>query len=110
MYHQEFSHNSQNMGFKQWKVDYDLRTIDCTNNYEYIAVMVDDILVFSKDPESRIEPIKDINGYELQGFGIPEYYSGADIVYDKSRQCWTVSAKTYIKMFAAKLKNYLMYT
>ena len=43
--------------------------------------MVDDILVFSKEPESIIEPVKDIYGYEQKGVGSPKYYSGADIAY-----------------------------
>ena len=64
------------------KADYDLLMRDCTDHYEYVTVMVDDILVFSKEPESIIEPIKDVYGYELKGVGSHGYYSGADIAYD----------------------------
>ena len=65
---------------------------DCKDHYEYIAVMVDDILVFSKESESIIEP---------------KYNSVADIAYDKSRQCWTMSAKTYIKTLCNKIEKLL---
>ena len=51
--------------------------------------------------------------FRSKGVGPPEYYSGADMEYDRERKCWTKSAKTYIKnvvdkiekLFDRKLKN-----
>ena len=45
--------------------------------YEYIAVYVDDLLVFSKDAMAIIETIR--NEYDLKGVGSPEYYLGGDV-------------------------------
>ena len=81
---------------------------------EYIAVIVDDLLIFSRCPEGITKLLQDVYGYELKGLGIPEYYSGADIGYDQERNCWWMSAKTYIhsvserieKLLDVKLKNY----
>ena len=58
MWHQKFTNNLQNMGFKQYKEDYDWWTRDCKDRYEYIVVMVDDILFFGNNSESIIESIQ----------------------------------------------------
>ena len=71
-----------------------------------MAVIVDDLLVFSMQPETILEPLKYIFNYELKGVGVPEYYSGADVKFDQDTGCWTMSAKTYIKMSQKELKNY----
>ena len=47
------------------------------DHYEYIAVYVDDLLVFSKDSMRIIETIR--NEYDLKGVGAPEYYLGGDV-------------------------------
>ena len=101
MWHQTFSDNLRIMDFKQCKADYDLWIRDCKDHYEYIAVMVDDILVFSKEPESIIKYIKDIYGYELNGVGSPEYYSGADITYmgNTGHMALTILAKVEFLCF-----------
>ena len=49
---------------------------DRGDHFEYIAVMVDDLFIFSKEPLSIIEPLKKILGYTLNGVGTPKYYSG----------------------------------
>ena len=47
------------------------------DHYEYIAVYVDDLLVFSKDAMSIIDTIR--REYALKGVGAPEYYLGGDV-------------------------------
>ena len=47
------------------------------DHYEYIAVYVDDLLVFSRDSMKIIETIR--NEYDLKGVGAPEYYLGGDV-------------------------------
>ena len=50
----------------------------------------------------------------MKGVGVPEYYSGADIEYDKRTDSWTYGCKTYIrnvsdrieKLLELQLKNY----
>ena len=85
MWHQKFSDNLQNIGFIQFKVDYDLWMRDCKDHYEYIAVMVDDIFFIGNDSESIFGPIRSIYCYKLKGVGSPEYYSGADIANAKKK-------------------------
>jgi hypothetical protein len=80
------------------------------DHYEYIAVFVDDLLVFSKQPETILEQIK----YEMKNVGPPEYYNGADMSINPEFGYWQISAKTYIKntcekievLFDTKLKSY----
>jgi len=84
------------------------------DHYEYIAVIVDDLLILSKNPQTIIAALTEIYGYELKGVGTPEYYSGADVEQDKDTGYWKMSAKTYIKnvtdkiekLLEVKLKNY----
>ena len=75
---------------------------------------MDDLLLISKQPELIIEPLKEVFGYELKGVGGPEYYNGGNMEFDKKQECWTMSAKSYIKstaenieeLFDVTLKNY----
>ena len=50
-----------------------MRQLD--DHYDYVAVIVDDLLIFSRDPEFYIKIITEKIGYVLKGVGIPEYYS-----------------------------------
>jgi hypothetical protein len=56
--------------------------------------MVNNLLIFSKDPEKIIHPIQELFGYELKNLGVPNYYSGADIEFKKEKVYWEMSAKT----------------
>ena len=84
------------------------------DHYEYIGVIVDDILVFSKEPALIIEPLKDVYNFELKGVGSPEYYSGGDLSFNPETGLWEFSAKTYIenlipkleKIYSTTLRNY----
>ena len=67
MWHQKFSDNLQSIGFKQYKADNDLWMKDCKDHYEYIAVMVDDILFIGNDSESIIGPIRSIYYFKIKG-------------------------------------------
>ena len=46
------------------------------DHYEYIAVITDDLLLFTNNPEGILEPLRRLFVYELKGVGIPEYYNG----------------------------------
>ena len=76
-FHDKLASSLRAMGFKPCKADYDLWMRDKGDHYEYIAVYVDDLLVFSKDAMSIIETIR--NEYDLKGVGSPEYYLGGDV-------------------------------
>ena len=114
MWHQKFSDNLRDMGFWPCYADFDLWMRYRGDYYEYIAVMVDDLPIFSKYSHGIIEPIQDIWKYELKEVGEPECYSGADIDFDEEHKCWTMSNKTCInsvcdqieKLLKIKLNNY----
>ena len=95
------------MRFRPCHADFDLWMRDRGDHQEYIAVMVDDLLIFSKEPLLTIEPLQKIWGYTLKGVRTPEYYSGADIEWDKERPCWTLGAKTYFKSVCDRIEKLL---
>ena len=64
--------------FEQTKLaDTDLWMHDRGDYYEFVAVLVDDLLAFAREPDKVIEPLQKVFMYELKGLGTPEYYSGA---------------------------------
>jgi hypothetical protein len=68
----------RSMGYRPTKADTDFWMKDCDSNYEYIAIYVDDALVYSKDPMKIIKELQ--RDYILKGIGVPRYYLGGDIV------------------------------
>ena len=115
-WHEKFADNLRSLGFQTSKADTDLwvKYLEDENTYDFVAVFVDDILVFSKKPETVIEPLKEKFKYELKGVGEPEYYNGADITRSPISNCWEFSAKIsnknitdkIEKLFGIHLKNY----
>eukprot|EP00978_Attheya_sp_CCMP212_P025247 scaffold80878_cov54-Attheya_sp.AAC.1 len=99
-FHEHLSKKLRTLGFVPSKADADLWIQPQADNYEFIATYVDDLLVFSRDPNPIIDEIKD--DYILKGAGKPEYYLGADMA--ALNQEWqhdsvksAISFNTYIK-------------
>jgi hypothetical protein len=107
MWHLQLADNLRDMGYRPTKADYDCWIRENEDHYEYVAVIVDDLLVFSREPNTVIQPLKEIYGYTLKGVGIPEYYNGADIGYNETTKNWSMSAKTYIKNVTEKIEGLL---
>jgi len=57
MWHQKLSDNLRDMGFRFCHADSDLWMRDRGDHYEYIAAIVDDLLIFSNECLSIIEPL-----------------------------------------------------
>ena len=104
MWHQKLAENLREMGYKPCESDCDFWIRENTDHYEYIAVIVDDLLVFSKEPEIVIGQLQDIYKYTLSGVGTPEYYNGADISFDGNGYV-NMSAKTYIKNVTERIEK-----
>ena len=68
MWHQKLSDNLRNMGFKPCYADLDLWMTYLGDYYEYIAVMVDDLLIFRKYPHEIIEPLHQVAPLDLRRF------------------------------------------
>jgi hypothetical protein len=81
------------------------------DHYEYMSTLVDDILIYSKEPQEIIKILETI--YDLKGIRVPNYYIGADWSCDKDGDI-CLSTRTYVKniceniekLFDIKLKNY----
>jgi hypothetical protein len=107
MWHQKLAQNLRDLGFSPCPASYDLWLRDMGDHYEYIAVIVDDLLVFSRDPTRILETLKSNCGYKMSGVGVPEYYSGADVEFDDVAKCWSISAKTYIRSVVDRIEKLL---
>jgi hypothetical protein len=58
MWHLQLAENLRDMGYRPTKADYDYWIRDMDDHYEYVAVIVDDLLVFSRDPSTVIQPLQ----------------------------------------------------
>ena len=105
-FHEHLSDTLKKLAFKPSKADADLWIKDCGTHYEYIARYVDDILVFSKNPQKILTDMSKI--YTLQAIGVPEYYLGGDFKVHRQPtgiSTFTFCAKTYIKNICQKIEE-----
>ena len=109
MWHQKLADNLREMGYTPCEADYDFWIRGRDDHYEYVAVIVDDLLVFSRKPEETIGLLQQIYKYTLTGVGSPEYYNGADITFDNNGHV-TMSAKTYIKNVTERIEKLMEIT
>ncbi len=73
-FHEYLASTLRSLCFSPTKADGDFLTKAVGDHYEYIAVYVDDVLIFSQDPMKYIMLLKDT--YILKGVGALEYYLG----------------------------------
>ena len=76
-FHEHLSATLKNLGFLPSRADADLWMKDCGTHYEYIARYIDDILVWSKEPMSIIDKLKET--YTMKGVGLPEHFLGGNV-------------------------------
>ena len=82
----------------QTKADPAIWMRDCRDQYEYICIWVDDLLIIGYDPMKVINDLKTKAGYKLKGVGKPEYYLGGDFEWlEEPEEVLTMGAKTYVK-------------
>ena len=107
-YHSVASAVLRKLGFKPTKVDSDLWMRRKGDHYEYLAIYVDDLLAWGKEPLKIIEEVQ--KSFKLQGIGFPDYYLGADVNpinephLKKEGFALGLSAKTYIRNALNKLE------
>ena len=77
-FHEHLSTKLRSMGYKPSKADTDFWIKLVDDHYEYIATYVDDVMVYSRDPEAVIRELQ--CDYVLKGIGAPRYYLGGDIL------------------------------
>lgn len=106
-FHETLAAKLRDMGFFPSKADEDLWMRSQGDHWEYIAVYVDDLLVFSRDPQPIMEHLQ--QSFILKGVGEPEYFLGADI--QTLNQAWqqydvktAMSSETYIERMIQKFE------
>jgi hypothetical protein len=79
--------------------------VDKSSHYEYLAMYVNEILIWSKDPMAVIKSLE--KTFMLKSVGIPEYYLGGNL--ESLGEAWknqglglALSAKTYIQNIVSK--------
>ncbi len=107
---QHIAEKLRSMGYKNSKADHNMWLKDNGSYYSYIALCVDDVLCWNKDPMKDIEELKEC--YILKGVGEPEYYLGGDVMtlneqWQKEGICLAFSAKTYVKNIVPKFEKLL---
>ena len=108
-YHSVASAVLRKMGFTPTKVDANLWMRRKGDHYEYIAIYVDDLLAWGRNPIEIIQEVQ--KSFKLQGIGFPDYYLGADVnsVNEARLKAKGVilglSAKTYITNALEKLQS-----
>ena len=98
------------MGYSPSLADSDLWIRTSGDHHEYLAMYVDDILVFSHKPLAIIEELK--KDYILKRVGEPVFYLGGDVQQlDESWQLdgifVALSAHTYIENAVGKIEHML---
>ena len=75
----------RSMNFEPCKADTDvwLRPTSDKSCYEYIAVYVDDLLIYMKDSASFCKTLKDKFKFKLKGDGPISYHLGMNYIRDK---------------------------
>ena len=105
MCHLKLVDNLRNMGFRPYQADFDLWLRPWLDHYECIAVVIDDLLIFTNNPAGILEPLRKVFWCELKLFETPEYYNGGDVGYEKEKGKFfkkqIISSKTLLR----KLRN-----
>jgi hypothetical protein len=109
-FHEHLSESLLRLGFKKTKHNPDIKMVDKSSHYEYLASYVDDILIWSKDPMTVIKSLE--KTYMLKSVGIPEYYLCGNVEFlgeaSKNQGLGlALSAKTYIQNVIPKFEGLL---
>ena len=69
MWYKKLSNNLRDTELWRWYLYFDLFMRDQGNHHKWISVIVDNILIFSKNTESIITPLEDRRKYDLKEVG-----------------------------------------
>jgi hypothetical protein len=78
-FHEYLSELLLRLGFKKTNHEPDLWKVEKSSHYEYLALYVNDILVWIKDPMAAVKSLE--KTYLLKRVGIPEYYLGGNVEF-----------------------------
>ena len=108
-FHESLSAKLRRINFRPSRADPDLwirRLKD--GSYDYIARYVDDVMCFSKTPETIIAYLQQF--YTMKGVGYPQFYLGGDVntlppTWKEHNVTYGLSAHTYIKNCVPNLER-----
>jgi hypothetical protein len=108
-FHEHLSESLLRLGLRKTKHDPDLRMVDKSSHYEYLATYVDYILIWNKDPLAVMKSLE--KTYMLKSVDIPEYYIGGNLEF--LGEAWknqglglALSVKTYIQKVIPKFEGH----
>jgi Reverse transcriptase (RNA-dependent DNA polymerase) len=81
-WHEKFADTLRDIGFKPTRADPDVWMRRQENNYEYIAVYVDDLAIAAKNPQEITNTLMEVYKYKLKGVGPIEFHLGSDFGRD----------------------------
>jgi hypothetical protein len=99
-FHESLSAKLRHINFRPSRADPDLWfRANPEGGYEYIARYVDDVMCFSKDPQSLMDYLR--KSYTMKGVGYPQFYLGGDVTelpepWRNHNVSYGLSAHTYI--------------
>ena len=93
------------MGFRPSLVGNDIWMRFKGDHYEYITTITDDLLIFGRNPEKILQELKDTKNYEFKDVGEPEYYNGADIIYNNKLDTREFPQRNTSRMLLTKSKT-----
>ena len=101
-WHERLADTLRDMGYFICKADPDVWLKDCGTHYEYVCVYVDDLMVFSKNPQTFFDELTHTYGFQLKGVGPPIYHLGGDFFRDEDNTlAW--GTKSYVRKM---IQNY----
>jgi hypothetical protein len=78
-FHEHLAESLLRLGFKKTKIDPDLWIVDNSSHYEYLAIYIDEILIWSKDPMPVVIYLEKF--YFMKNVGISEYYLSVNVEF-----------------------------
>ena len=112
-FHECLSETFLRMGFTPSRADPDLYMREQDDHYEYIARYVDDLLVFSHNPEDIVKEVKKEFLIKDKNIGKPEYFLGGNVetlgedlaVWKEHEVHYGLSAETYIENLVQRIER-----
>ena len=108
IFHEVLSDSLRRMGWTPSYADPNVWIHDMGDHYEYIATWMDNLIIFSKDPDKIIKELE--KKYTLKGTGVPDYYLGGNIdtvnwENAPNGKTYQLSAGTYIKNICERIEK-----
>jgi hypothetical protein len=103
-WHDRFSDCMRDLGFFPCKADSDVWMRPNGEEYEYVAVYVDDLAIAMKDPQAFVNALTKRYNFKLKGTGPIQFHLGMDFYRDKDGTL-CIASKKYIEKLLANYEQ-----